>query len=411
MHLAFALSSSRHAIRRNPVSYLSRSIAQSAVPTKSPNGPSLKRRPWRFWDMHTPEMKQSEVHGFVRTTFVRENCDWGRWTWNSNEITAEMSRKWCAIPETHLPASWSCDWSRWGDLRGPMKQDKKNGWWGGPELLLDILRRWYGIPAPLNPIMFRHNTTLFESRGTFYLFEQLDDLEDSEPDHVMFRFPGTYKSIEDFLENADWNEMKKIQKGEFLVASNPSAEILPLTHSEQGLRRASLVPYPKLNIFAVARPEGTWAFQARQTWVKKRGSQPLEHTSTWPSIPDELLPSPFSCNWHTFDPTYWQTWEYRGEMLDRWDVPDLTPVMFMAHRRHDCAFEVPTVLRAGHTYYLWKCQMDEYNPWLRKFEGTYASMEDFMENADWNRLSDDMEEKEFLESEDEEITTEDREKC
>ncbi|KAJ7652079.1 hypothetical protein DFH06DRAFT_1331297 [Mycena polygramma] len=99
------------------------------------------------------------------------------------------------------------------------------------------------------------------------------------------------------------------------------------------------------------------------------------------------------------------------KMQDRWDVPDLTPVMFMAHSRYDCAFQVPTVLRAGDTYYLWKYQMDEWYPWLRKFEGIYASVEDFMENADWNRLSDDMEEKEFVEPEDEEIATEDLEKC
>ncbi|KAJ7652078.1 hypothetical protein DFH06DRAFT_1475446 [Mycena polygramma] len=216
MPLAFALSSFRHAIRRNSVPYLSRSVSQSAVSTKSPNGLNLKRRPWRFWDMHTHEMKQSDGVVRWRPKFVREIYDWGRWGWNSpNHITAEMSREWCAIPETHLPEPWSCDWSKWEDLGGPGKQrDGKNGWWSGPELLPDILRRWYGIPGALNPIMFRHETTLFESRGTFYLFEQVDDMDDSETDHVMFKFSGTYKSIEDFLENADWNEMKKMQKGE-----------------------------------------------------------------------------------------------------------------------------------------------------------------------------------------------------
>ncbi|KAJ7652089.1 hypothetical protein DFH06DRAFT_541188 [Mycena polygramma] len=413
MNLVRSLSTFGHAIRRNSFSSSSRSITRSVISTRLSNGPNLKRSPWRFWDMHTPK---TALYFRERGTEEGYNV--------ALPITSEMSRDWCAIPETHLPVPWSCEWTRWQALIGRLhppnspkyrapnsskyreRRERLSGGWDGVEPLPNVLRRWYGIPGALNPIIFRNAdydcTTVLESRGTFYLFEQLalwwlDG--DHQSDHVMFKFPGTYKTVDDFMENCDWNGMEKMQEGNHTVVPDPDVENLPLTHSERGLRRASSVPYPKCNLLAMTSPEGTWGFQDRERWNRRRRSQSeMEHTTTWPSIPDEQLPAPFSCNWHIFDPT--REWYYMNcftsprrfedVMLERWGVPDLTPVMFMQMSRDDTAHFVPAVLRSGDTYYMWMME-DEVYPWLRKFEGEYVSVEDFMENGDWNQLSEDLE--------------------
>ncbi|KAJ7450362.1 hypothetical protein FB451DRAFT_1566593 [Mycena latifolia] len=147
------------------------------------------------------------------------------------------SRDWCAIPDTYLPVPWSCDWSN------------LDGWSWGPEPLQDDLRRRYDIPGCLNPIMFHDSfmpewltppstrfkgfpTTLFESRGILYLasvtpWEAVASIhsrtvfyllelgqawwDDNAPDHFMYRFSGLYSSVEDFLENCDWNQMQRME--------------------------------------------------------------------------------------------------------------------------------------------------------------------------------------------------------
>ncbi|KAJ6555391.1 hypothetical protein DFH09DRAFT_1318182 [Mycena vulgaris] len=76
----------------------------------------------------------------------------------NSQALSWVSEPRCAIPDTHLPAPWSCDWPCW------------YGWSHGPEPLQDDLRRQYNIAGPLNPIMFCHDlVTIVESRGTFYL--------------------------------------------------------------------------------------------------------------------------------------------------------------------------------------------------------------------------------------------------
>ncbi|KAJ7455871.1 hypothetical protein FB451DRAFT_1184166 [Mycena latifolia] len=311
-------------------------------------------------------------------------------------MLAVASREWCAIPETHLPVPWSCDWSKW------------YGWSCGPELLQDRLRHQYNIPGALNPIMF-HNffrsfTTVFESCGAFYLLEPIRDyVRKDASDHHMYRFLGLYSSVEDFLENCDWNKMQRMERGTStageIVSSTEAPKKLPLTHSGRGMRVAAAEPYGKRNLLGMTRPEGIWSFKPRQDWVNEWLEEeyirkPAPHTAAWPAIPDAQLPAPFTCAWHAFNPAdNWYKTDYRGpsdtqEGLYRyWGVPGLTPVIYMANSRYNCAFNCPTVLRAGDTYCWWLYEMDPVILRLCKFDGTYKNVEDFIENGDWNRMS------------------------
>ncbi|KAJ7743852.1 hypothetical protein B0H16DRAFT_1889833 [Mycena metata] len=296
----------------------------------------------------------------------------------------------CNILDTHLPSPWTCNWPQW---RTWDKRCTLDGF-------TEELRHWYGIFGALNPIMFQSSwfcPTVLESRGTFYLFEK--GLRD--PD-VLYKFRGTYISVEDFLENCDWNEMVRMWRAKSsnlqVVPDIVSPEQLPLTHSERGLRLASAEPYCKRTLVDVTKPKGVWMFESRKDWLTRRTLPAPAHSVTWPQIPDEQLPEPFSCAWHAFPPTddwyelysSWEDWQSgtQLELLRCWGVPDLTPVMFMAESQNDCQFYIPTVLRSGKTYYFWIWVEDPpgWPPILGRFEGTYANVEDFVENADWNRM-------------------------
>ncbi|KAF7367530.1 hypothetical protein MSAN_00816000 [Mycena sanguinolenta] len=347
--------------------------------------------------LHLHDLHRSEANNRLTQTSWQPEPRVTRAPFLERRKTVEAAtHQWFAIPETHLPSPWSCDWSRW------------HGWMLGPLPLPEKLRRRYGIAAALSPVMFRYGpeaATLFEACGTFYLAEKLRYRLENNADHWLYEFSGSYRSVEDFMENADWNEMKKMKRGKSFgdpIAPSPKLEPIPLTHSGEGLRRASDVPYSKCNLLAMTRPEGTWSFRPRASWIKEPWSS-RDLPRPLPTIPDEHLPSPFSCAWLAFRPAwYWYPDlespryqpSYQEQLAYRWGVPDLEPIMFMAdHTGCLNTLEAPTVLRAGESYYLWLFEDDPTDPWLRKFEGTFKSVEDFMENADWNRLSARIEEK------------------
>ncbi|KAJ7040680.1 hypothetical protein C8F04DRAFT_1081734 [Mycena alexandri] len=325
---------------------------------------TFQRRPWRFWDMHLPTRSRS--------------CQ------NEN-LPAGL----CNIPDTHLPSPWTCNWP---DCRTWDRDSTL-------DVFIKELRHQYSIPRALNPIMFQdtwYSPTVLESRGTFYLYEKV--LRTNKP-YILYTFPGVYVSVEDFFENCDWNGMVQTPLSpDPLVPDVVSPEKLPLTHSEKGLRLASAEPYRKRTLLDMTRPEGVWTFESRKEWLNRGWNYPAP--ASWPRIPDKLLPEPFSCAWHAFSPaddwyephSKYEDWEAGPQLglLRRWGVPDLAPVMFMAESHFDCMFYIPTILRTGETYYLWIWLEDPdvytISPILRKFEGTYASVEDFVENADWNKM-------------------------
>ncbi|KAJ7450341.1 hypothetical protein FB451DRAFT_721910 [Mycena latifolia] len=340
-------------------------------------------QPLYLHDLHTSETPWASGPRVHRAPFLERHI-----------LMVVAAREWCGIPDAHLPSPWSCDWSTW------------LGWSYGPDLIQDTLRRQYNIATPLNPIMFHpDSTTIFESHGIFYLFDPLRSWYSSNGrDHNLYRFPDSYASVEEFIENCDWNLMERMEWGASSgrLVSNVETQNLPLTHSEKGLRLTAAEPYGKRNLLAMTRPEATWSFQPRQDLLKGRSTVTCNapHIAAWPSIPDTQLPAPFTCAWHAFMPA--DDWYSTGDDLTDtqeelrrcWGVPGLMPVMYMAHSPFDSAYHCPTVLRAGETYYLWLYQMDPIEPWLRKFEGSFKSVEDFMQNADWNRLSGPMKEME-----------------
>ncbi|KAJ7450363.1 hypothetical protein FB451DRAFT_1527485 [Mycena latifolia] len=349
-------------------------VSPASNATLNRSGPRL-----RLHELHNSETPWPPARRATRAPFLEH----GR-------AIAVASREWCAIPDTHLPAPWSCDWSKW------------YGWSCGPELLQDTLRRWYNIAGRLNPIMFRSTSaSLFESHGTFYLFEKLWSWDSRDgPDHNLYVFPGSYASVEDFLESCDWNQMQRIERalstsGQIMSRAEAHRP-LPLTHSESGLRLAAAQPYGKRNLLAMTRPKGTWSFEPRKWWGGRRrfSRRDLPHSTGWPSLRDTQLPAPFTCAWHAWAPaekwysTHEHDWNTQDELRRYWGVPGLVPVVYMATSEEFC---IPTVLRAGETYYFWLFQEERTRPWLRRFEGTYESAEDFIENADWNRLAPPME--------------------
>jgi hypothetical protein len=108
----------------------------------------------------------------------------------------------------------------------------------------------------------------------------------------------------------------------------------------------------------------------------------------WPCIPDERLPEPWSCNWACWN--YVEDWYPQEHSRDydpghqatlhaQYGVAGLEPVMFMPAGLD----RGPVILAAEGTYYLFNHQIHD---WLKRFEGKYATVEEFIENGDWNRM-------------------------
>ncbi|KAJ7134245.1 hypothetical protein C8R44DRAFT_869911 [Mycena epipterygia] len=292
------------------------------------------------------------------------------------------------IPDTQLPEPWSCNWEVW------------HGWkWQLP--LLYQVERWFNLPDPLNAIMFRtvDYTTIFESRGVFYLYDAFMGISPR-----MFRFVGCFSSVEDFIESADWNEMQRLEY-EPLAGAGPTTTNCQVTFprsSGGGFRTAVDQPYQKRTLWDMAPSRGSWEYQPR--FMAERGCDTDAEIDIalrkWGSVPDEQLPEPWSCNW--------ARWGHVGEwfeqpfdlgcekdLQERYGVAGLVPVMFISYG-YDRG---PMILSADDIYYLYNHSMDD---WLMRFDGTYTSVQDFIENGDWNRMKimdalplEDFEEEEF----------------
>ncbi|KAJ6555373.1 hypothetical protein DFH09DRAFT_1318171 [Mycena vulgaris] len=238
------------------------------------------------------------------------------------------------MSDSKLPEPWFCNWEAWGLLP----------YWHNLTILsLDDIADspWKCLGIRINKLLmfrsagFDNTTTMFAGeagrarRKAYYLYDSTSQ--------DVYRFNPAQepiaKAIEDFIEC-------RLQQ-----------------HDAPG------IPAGKRNLLAMTHFEGTWSSRAREHWVERteyyRHDPP--HAAAWPAIPDAQLPTPFTCTWHAFAP----------ELRKCWGVAGFTPVVYTADSPHACAFHCLTVLRL----------------WMRKFEGTYESVEDFMENADWNGLS------------------------
>ncbi|KAJ7903850.1 hypothetical protein B0H13DRAFT_2025563 [Mycena leptocephala] len=289
------------------------------------------------------------------------------------------------IPDTKLPEPWTCNWEHW------------HGWdWRIP--LVYEVGRWFNIRRPLNAIMFQSRTTVFESRGAFYLCDI--DWLDLKLIPKMYRFRGLFSSVEDFIENGDWNAMEELEYNPLTGAETPpygpdTEE--PSAHSSgSGFRTAADQPYQKRTLWDMAHPKGSWGYEARvfneddsdgDDWGLHDSAEAVELAlKEWGSIPDDRLPEPWSCDWARWG--YIKAWlgqppfdaGHQAELQELYGIAGLIPVMFFPYPQD----RGPMVLSADGVYYLFN---HDYEDWLMRFDGRYASAEDFIENGDWNRLS------------------------
>ncbi|KAJ6541893.1 hypothetical protein B0H19DRAFT_328343 [Mycena capillaripes] len=160
---------------------------------------------------HTPWKSEPRI--------LRDACEQHR------AIIQTASHRCFFIPDTQLPEPWTCDWANW------------SGWDSRVPLFYDVAR-WYNL-LPLNAIMFHEWITVFESSGVYYLY----DLEYAK----MYRFHGHFSTVEDFIDDGDWNKMERLEYSGACSDAGTSAHgrdrtETPVQSSGTGFRTASNEP-------------------------------------------------------------------------------------------------------------------------------------------------------------------------
>ncbi|KAJ7442516.1 hypothetical protein B0H11DRAFT_2094006 [Mycena galericulata] len=191
----------------------------------------------------------------------------------------------------------------------------------------------------------------------------------------MYRFGGCYSSVEDFIENGDWNDMKRLEHsplGDPGISVN-SHDAPSARGSGTGFRTAANQPYQKRTLWDMGHSKDSWGYEAR-IFRPEEAANVKKEFPEWGSIPDDQLPEPWSCNW-----ARWGEWfGFQDDLDDVYGMANLRPVMFIPYM-YDRG---PMILSHEGIYYLLGETEDAT---LMRFEGTYASDQDFVENGDWNR--------------------------
>ncbi|KAJ6498129.1 hypothetical protein C8R47DRAFT_1212452 [Mycena vitilis] len=239
------------------------------------------------------------------------------------------------------------------------------------------------------------DATIFESDGVFYVYGVGEDGKWLIP--ALYRFSGRFSSVEDFIEYSDWNRMEPLTFHDdlnpapvSLAPTKPTMQQNRLLKTGNVFRAAAERPYQKRTIWDICSPKDTWGHHPRVLRPRhRRGECPHlaeRALKEWPRIPDAQLPEPWSSSWECWDHVaYWYTQPgsyfsgHEATLYEYHGVAGLTPVMFMP----DGQDRGPVILSAGEDYYFFNHEMDE---WLKKFDGTYASAEDFIQNGDWNKM-------------------------
>ncbi|KAJ7430511.1 hypothetical protein B0H11DRAFT_2135295 [Mycena galericulata] len=148
---------------------------------------------------------------------------------------------------------------------------------------------------------------------------------------------------------------------------------LPMTDDGRPFRIATNTHYRKGTMWDLYRPPGTWGFLPRfnlnETWRVHEWDRDLDGRSA-------ALPSPWA--FYDRDPDDSENY-HAAELQRKYGTQALTRVM------HRCTPHIPYTAVAFSTpegrFYV-----EDLNEDLWEFEGTYRSVDDFIENADWNKM-------------------------
>ncbi|KAJ7116651.1 hypothetical protein C8R44DRAFT_739336 [Mycena epipterygia] len=361
------------------------------------------RRPRRFWDFHVPNTAWDYR--------PRITLGWKHTITRQHERDLAV-RDWVTIPDARLPGPWTCNWSHWP-------------YWTNMHALEAVLSTRYALAnEPLNPIMFNSfdETTVFAcaKTRTFYLYHGPHQY--GEYEEMLYAFDGVFSSVAAFIEEADWNQVEQVKPIGSIIDPDLNRHEAGLPTPIYHIRKDPVVYYAKVphccrgTIFkthtlghvspsgiastaswvpSAHTPQGTFMYQpCRHDDPLIDGPSESYRIHEWPYIPDTKLPEPWSCDWPRFVASL-DWYDVDQETALKQYGPELVgfvPALYvpLGPWRRDTVMCPPG--GAG-TYYVWyhedRDQAGPWGPWMgdmQRFEGVYASLEHFIQMADWNRL-------------------------
>ncbi|KAJ7430530.1 hypothetical protein B0H11DRAFT_2135399 [Mycena galericulata] len=340
---------------------ISRSLRHFSIQSKSLTVSAATRpqlRPWRFSDFFIP----------TRAWDYRPRPDWDQHR-NFELIGCET---WGNLSDEELPEPWSCDWGKWGMS------------WNGSTT--SNLKYRFGLEAQ-KPLAFRctrsdNHSTVFLGiekhlkKPKFYLYDA--------PSQDVFRFEQVLDDTRsigaaEWVQTADWNKMTHLGYLPRSWEKEDPDTVRPTRH-----RYISGPP-----LFLADMHDGPWAAEPRE----KRDRdviRALESNPTmrdWCFIPDSELPEPWSCQWvHSYCSGSKTVLLESGGVFYLYDEPDCDD-LYDFYKEHLAPFP-PTVSRTAAAVY----RSISHPPGvpehlLYKFDGVYSSVADFIERADWMKMS------------------------
>ncbi|KAJ7439979.1 hypothetical protein FB451DRAFT_1301194 [Mycena latifolia] len=280
---------------------------------------------------------------------------------------------WGNVCDDKLPEPWTCNWDVWG---------LADCW--SKETVPQLFAR-FGL-AVQKPLTFR--STYNEQTATAFLGVE-KPLENpmfylyDDPTKDVFRFEGDVDGkapvgAAEFLDTANWNKMTHLGS-----LTNPDA-ILRHRH----------IPEPPL----IARNdhETPWGWEPREIRSPDEVRAYKENPAIrdWISISNKDLPSPWTCLWTYY--SWNKTW--RADLWQSYGLGTANPIMW--HRGHQCRKTL--LLESGGIFYLYDKGDEGWHEWFKKedtfnsplplellyrFDGEFSSVADFIERADWTRMS------------------------
>ncbi|KAJ7758378.1 hypothetical protein B0H16DRAFT_1720977 [Mycena metata] len=197
-------------------------------------------------------------------------------------------------------------------------------------------------------------------------------------------FPGVFSSIEEFFDEADWNQLEELSSATETKVLDPALSSssddyrFPRIRTER-LRVVANEPFPRRTLRDMCPPKG--AFMYRPRIYDRRRHTADSKDPGWTHFR-------YSEDWYDTSPDGPQQ-----ELEDTYGLVVLIPAMFVPYKPYPCRGDMVLSHPGGAgTYYFWwnplRMMDDPEVGFLHRFEGVYDSLEHFVREADWNRLTD-----------------------